>query len=90
LRYIAIICPLFDAIIEFVYDGTILSLDKIGINVYLNQILVGFVEIFASIFTSWIIIKVKRKQFIQTCLSLTIFITIIIGILTLIFKHRNN
>ncbi len=32
-----------DLVVEFIYDGTILSLDKIGVNVYLDQILVGFV-----------------------------------------------
>jgi len=32
-----------DLVVEFIYDGTILSLDKIGVNVYLDQFLVGFV-----------------------------------------------
>ena len=43
LRWISIICASVDFIIEFIYDGTILSLGKIGVNVYIDQILVGLV-----------------------------------------------
>ena len=43
LRNFSIVCALLNMIIQFIYDGTILSLDKIGVSVYLDQILVGLV-----------------------------------------------
>jgi hypothetical protein len=55
---LTIICALIDFIIEFTYDGTLLSLSKLGINVYLDQMLVGILEIFAAIFASYIVSKV--------------------------------
>jgi mannose/fructose/N-acetylgalactosamine-specific phosphotransferase system component IID len=79
-----------NCIIEFVYDGTILSLDKIGVNVYLDQILVGFVEIFAALFCSFIIVKMKRKKFMTICWILIGVFTFVIGILTLLFEHKTN
>lgn len=78
-------CAVIDLVVEFIYDGTILSLDKIGVNVYLDQILVGFVEIFAAIFCSYIVVKVKRKEFLRLCLILVAIFTSIIGVITLIF-----
>ena len=72
LRTFSIVCALINMIIQFIYDGTILSLDKIGISVYLDQILVGLVEIGAAIFCSYIIVKVKRKKFTQIFQGLSI------------------
>ena len=90
LRNITIICALVDLIIEFVYDGTILSLDKIGINVYWDQILVGLVEIFAAIYCSWVVVRVKRKKFTNNCLGLAGIFILVIGILAVFFEHKNN
>ena len=72
-------------IIQFIYDGTILSLDKIGISVYLDQILVGLVEIGAAIFCSIIIVKVKRKKFTLISLGFIALFTLLIGLLTLFY-----
>lgn len=77
-------------IIQFVYDGTILSLDKIGINVYLDQILVGFVEIGAAIFCSYIVIKVKRKRFTHINFVFAAIFTLAIGILSFLYEHKDN
>lgn len=40
---IVIVCGLADFLVEFIYDGSLLSLDNLGVNVYWNQILVGLV-----------------------------------------------
>ena len=76
--------------IQFVYDGTILSLDKIGINVYLDQILVGLVEIGAAVFCSYIVIKVKRKRFTHITFALAAIFTFGIGILSFLYEHKDN
>jgi asparagine N-glycosylation enzyme membrane subunit Stt3 len=87
LRYVSVACTVFNLIIEFIYDGSILSLDKIGINVYLNQILVGLVEMVAAIICSWLVVKVQRKRFLRICLLLAIILTLVIGVLSLFFEH---
>jgi hypothetical protein len=71
---------LINLTIEFVYDGTILGLGKFGINVYFDQILVGFVEIFAAIFGSYIIPKVKRKKYITIAFTFIAILTAIMGV----------
>jgi hypothetical protein len=43
LRKIAIVTAIINFVLEFIFDGTLLSLDKFGINVYFDQILVGLV-----------------------------------------------
>lgn len=43
LRFITVICGTINFTIEFIFDGTLLSLDKFGFNVYFNQMLVGLV-----------------------------------------------
>ena len=67
------------------YDGTILSLDKIGINVYWDQILVGLVEIFAALYCSWVVVRVKRKKFTCICLGISAVLTMLIGVFALLF-----
>lgn len=58
LLKLTIVCALVDFIIEFTYDGTILSLSKIGINVYSDQMVIGLLEVFAAIFASYIVSRV--------------------------------
>lgn len=65
-------------------------MDKIGINVYLDQILVGFVEIFAALFCSWIVVKVRRNGFLRVCFVLAAVFTGFIGMLALFFEHKDN
>lgn len=43
LQLVAIVTGVINFSIEFIYDGTLLSLDKFGLNVYFNQMLVGLV-----------------------------------------------
>ena len=90
LRMIAIVTGLVDMIVEFIYDGTILSLDKIGINVYLDQILVGLVEIGAAFFCAYMVVKVRRKRFTSISFALVAVFAVLIGILALIFEHKDN
>ena len=90
LRTFSIVCALINMIIQFIYDGTILSLDKIGISVYLDQILVGLVEIGAAIFCSYIIVKVKRKKFTLISFAFIGLFTFLIGLLTLFYQHNDN
>lgn len=59
-------------------------------NVYLDQILVGFVEVFAAAFCSWIVVRVRRNAFLKMCLVLVAIFTTIIGILSLLFEHKDN
>ena len=87
LRWIAIICASVDFVIEFIYDGTILSLGKIGISVYLDQILVGLVEIGAALYAAYIIVKVSRKRFCTINFALISVCTALIGLFTLITSH---
>ena len=87
---IAIYTALINMTIQFIYDGTILSLDKIGINIYLDQILIGLVEILGAIFCSYIIVKVKRKKFTQISLFCVAMSTLLIGILSLLYEHKDN
>lgn len=80
LRHIAIVTALMNFVIEFIFDGTLLSLNKFGINVYFDQILVGFVEIFASIFGAYIVPKVKRKFYLTLAMTIIGIISIVMGI----------
>ena len=75
VRVMALVCAGMDMIIEFVYDGTLLSLDKIGEDVYVNQILVGLVEIGAAVFCSWVVVRVNRKPFSRYSLALIGFVS---------------
>ena len=77
LRTIALVTGAVNFSVEFIYDGTLLSLDKFGFDVYFNQILVGFVEIFAAIFGVYIVPKVKRRQYVT--LSLLVITVICTG-----------
>ena len=90
LRSITIICGVVDLIIEFIYDGTILSLDKIGINIYWDQILVGLVEIVAAVFCSYVVVRVKRRLFMQVGFCLSAVFIFVIGLLALLFEHTDN
>ena len=67
-----------------------MSLDKLGINVYLDQMLVGLVEIFAAIFASYIIGKVRRKRYCQISFILVFVFTSILGIFSLVENHKND
>jgi putative Mn2+ efflux pump MntP len=78
---------MIDFIIEFTYDGTILSLGKLGINIYFDQMLVGVVEICASIFACYIITRVERKRYCKISFLLVSLFTTILGILSLIETH---
>ena len=90
VRVMALVCAGMDMIIEFVYDGSLLSLDKIGEDVYVNQILVGLVEIGAAVFCSWVVVRVNRKPFSRYSLALIGLFTLIIGVLNLLFGHVND
>ncbi len=87
---LTIVCALIDFIIEFTYDGTILSLDKLGINIYLDQMFVGVVEIGAAVFASWIVAKVERKWYCKVSFGLVSVFTTVLGILSLVERHESN
>jgi hypothetical protein len=84
LLKLTIICGIINFIIEFIYDGTILSLGKIGINVFLDQMLVGLVEISAAIFASYIVAKVYRKNYCRNSFLLITTFTTLLGTLSLL------
>lgn len=65
--------------VEFIYDGTLLSLGKFGFNVYFNQILVGLVEIFGAIFAVYMIPKVERKKFLTFALLALAIVCAVMG-----------
>lgn len=90
MRYIAIITALINFIIEFIFDGTLLSVGKFGINVYFDQILVGFVEIFASIFGAYIVSKVFRKYYITIAVTIIGIVSIVMGIESLTYQHTTD
>lgn len=56
--------------IEFIYDGTLFSLNRIGLNLYLNQIVIGAAEVFAALYANIVVIRVKRKWYTILCLTL--------------------
>jgi hypothetical protein len=84
LLKLTIACGFTNFIIEFTYDGTIFSLDKIGLDVFVNQMLVGLVEISAAIFASYIVVKVFRKNYCRISFILIAFLTSTLGALSLI------
>ena len=61
------------------YDASIFSLDKIGINLYVNQFVVGIVEMTAAVFGCLIVGSIYRNNFIMKCLFVCAGITLIIG-----------
>lgn len=77
-------------VIEFIYDGSILTLDKIGINVYFNQIFVGVVEVSAALFGSWIVPKVFRKQYICISFALLAVLSLAAGLSAISYSHRDH
>jgi hypothetical protein len=82
LLKLTIICGLTNFIIEFTYDGTLLSLSKIGVNVFWNQILVGLVEMSAAVFASWVVVQVRRKFYCSISFLTIAVSTLIIGLLS--------
>ena len=64
-----------------------MSLDKLGVNIYLDQMLVGLVEICASIFAAYIIIRVERKKYCKISFLLVSLFTTTLGVLTMIETH---
>jgi hypothetical protein len=67
-----------------------LSVGKFGINVYFDQILVGFVEIFASIFGAYIVSKVFRKYYITLAVTIIGIVSIVMGIESLTYQHTTD
>lgn len=90
LRKIAIITAAINFSIEFIFDGTLLSLDKFGINVYFDQMLVGIVEISAAIFGAYIVPKVFRRFYITLAMSIIGVVSVIMGIEILTYHHTTN
>jgi hypothetical protein len=84
LLKLTILCALIDFIIEFTFDGTILSLSKIGINVYLDQMLVGVLEVFAAFFATYIVTKVERKKYCQWSFLLVSLWTGMLGVFSML------
>lgn len=81
---------MIDFIVEFTYDGTILSLDKLGINIYLDQMFVGVVEMGAAVFATWIIVRVERKLCCKVAFGLVSLFTTVLGVLSLVEKHQDD
>lgn len=61
-----------------------MSLDKLGIDIYVNQMMVGSVEIVASIYACFVIGKVERKRYCQVSFVLVAAFTTVLGILSLL------
>ena len=59
-----------------------MSLSKIGVNVFWNQILVGLVEMSAAVFASWIVVQVRRKLYCSISFLVVAVSTLIIGLLS--------
>lgn len=49
--------------LEFIYDGTLFNLNRIGLNLYTNQMVIGAAEMLASIYANLIVEKFKRKRY---------------------------
>jgi len=87
---IAIITGIINFSIEFIYDGTLLNLDKFGLNVYFNQMTVGLVEIFAAIFAVYVIPKTNRKKYTTIALIVITVVCICMGIEAMIYSHTDD
>jgi MFS family permease len=68
----------------------LLSLDKFGINVYFDQILVGLVEIFGALFGVYIVPRVARKRFVTIALIIIAVICAGMGIESLTYHHEDD
>ena len=64
------------------YDSTLLSLDKIGVDVHTNQFLVGFVEMFAAVFSAYIVTIVKRKPITIIAMVLSSIFTLLLEVIS--------
>jgi Na+/melibiose symporter-like transporter len=53
--------------ITFVYYGISFTMDSIGLNIYLNSLIIGSAETLAYIMINSVIVKVKRKQVSVIC-----------------------
>jgi hypothetical protein len=87
---IAIVTGIINFSIEFIYDGTLLSLDKFGLNVYFNQMLVGLVEIFAALFAVYVIPKTNRKRYTMIALIVITVVCICMGIEAMTYTHNDD
>ena len=90
LRTIAIVTGAINFSVEFIYDGTLLSLDKFGFNVYFNQMLVGLVEISAAIFGVYIVSRVNRRNYVTISLFIITLICAGMGIESLTYQHETD
>ena len=75
-------CGIINFVMEFIYDATILSLDKIGFSVYANQFIVGLVEILAALAGTYLVIVVKRRDFVMYSMAIGACITLTLAIIS--------
>lgn len=66
--------------LEFIYDGTLFSLNRIGLNLYTNQMVIGAAEMIASVYANIIVTRVKRKWY--TIVNLVI-VALLLGVFVL-------
>jgi hypothetical protein len=65
-------------------------LNKFGVNVYFDQILVGLVEVTAAIFGAYIVPKVFRKFYITLAITIIGVVSLAMGIEILTYHRVNN
>jgi MFS family permease len=65
-------------VLEFIYDGTLFSLNRIGLNLYTNQMVIGAAEMLASLYANIVVTRFKRKRY-------TIINLVLIAVLLAVF-----
>jgi hypothetical protein len=78
LRLTSYCCGIVNMAIEFIYDGTLFNLNRVGLNLYTNQMIIGAAEMVAAMYANFIVFRVRRKRY-------TIAGLILIGVLLTVF-----
>lgn len=84
LRLTTYCCGFVHMAVEFIYDGTLFNLNRVGLSVYTNQMVVAAAEMVASLYCNFVVPRLKRKSYTIICLSLVgvlLLLTAFIGTL---------
>jgi len=84
LRLTTYCCGFVHMAVEFIYDGTLFNLNRVGLSIYTNQMVIAAAEMIASLYCNFVVPRLKRKSYTILCLSLVgvlLLVMVLIGFL---------
>lgn len=84
LRLTTYCCGFVHMAVEFVYDGTLFNLNRLGLSLYANQMIVAVAEMLASLYCNFVVPRLRRRSYTIVCLSLVgvlLLLTALVGVI---------